>query len=248
MTTFAPEWFETPFGRDDFKKWSQCKKQFFYRRIQGLKWPSDDSNFKLGRTVHKLMEFQAQHLPVEHLLSSLTPLELQAYDSLKHCDAAQWTVLASEWGFQVPIKVLDKTLWLTGRVDRISQDPDGNIVLIDWKTGTSIPRNPEQDWQTRLYLYAVHECAQDLGLSAFAAEQLRFLYIQTHQANHLVQKTIHYSMEKHQHIRAQIKGMMEAMLQETTFNLPQACPDRYCSFKTICGIQKNGEDTAALSI
>jgi len=56
--------------------------------------------------------------------------------------------LALEAHFQVP---LSETVALVGRVDRVDQEPDGGLHIIDYKTG---PRPEEPDVE-QLHLYAI---------------------------------------------------------------------------------------------
>jgi putative RecB family exonuclease len=56
--------------------------------------------------------------------------------------------LALESHFQVP---LSETVALVGRVDRIDQEPDGSLHVIDYKTGA----RPEEPDVEQLHLYAI---------------------------------------------------------------------------------------------
>jgi RecB family exonuclease len=142
----------------------------------------------------------------------------------------------------------EATEWLTGRIDRVARDGD-RILVIDWKTGTGVPRNPEEDWQTRLYLYALIEVAGtpsavDLGLhlaGPLRPEQVQFVYVEVKADNHtpLREVVLPYSTAKHEATRQVLQAILRQMAVEEDYALPESgrCPDRFCAYRTICGIE-----------
>ena len=158
---------------NQLKTWGRCRKKFYYDYVQKLRWPTDPSNFRLGTQVHKLMDFQARELSCQDVLRDADTDVLTTWKKLMEHPLAHLPVLANEWAFLVPVE----TFWLTGRIDRIAQKGD-QILIIDWKTGTGIPKNPQEDWQTLVYLYATVETFQDLGLSNLSPEDVQFVYLQ----------------------------------------------------------------------
>jgi RecB family exonuclease len=157
-------------------------------------------------------------------------------------------VLANEWAFHVPMQLEgNQTEWLTGRIDRVARDGD-RVLVIDWKTGTGVPRNPETDWQTRLYLYALVEVAKtpsadDLGLNfkgPLQPEQMQFVYIEVKADPHtpIREVVLPYSVAKHEATRQVLQSILHQMNVEEEYALPENsnCPDRFCSYRTICGI------------
>lgn len=231
---------------DAFKSWSRCKKQFYYKHIKHLQWPSDVRHFRLGRDVHKLLDYQARGLDCEVLLSNAPGDVLFSWRKLEKHPITKLPVIANEWAFHVPVPLGNgQTEWLTGRLDRVARDGD-SVVIIDWKTGTGIPKQPETDWQTLLYLYGLLEVANspsasDLGLNlhgSLRAEQIQFMYVEIKpdESTPIRPVTVKYSVQKHQQIGALLKQHLLQMSEEEDFPLPDACPDRYCAFRAICGI------------
>ncbi|MEM0951664.1 MAG: PD-(D/E)XK nuclease family protein [Cyanobacteria bacterium P01_H01_bin.74] len=236
------------------KYWSRCKKQFYYRHIARLQWPSDTQHFSLGRDVHKLLDYQARGLACNHLLESASKPVRQTWEKLIQHESVSWQVLANEWAFHLPIQYKEQTQWFTGRIDRVSRLPSGKIAVIDWKTGTGVPKNPDLDWQTRLYLYAVLETAgspsaRNLGFQGahnvnsgnpLCAEDLVFIYVEAKATPQIPVRlvTINYNTEKHMETRAALEASVSLMAKEKKFPLPEnnQCPDRYCVYRTICGI------------
>ena len=124
---------------DAFKSWSRCKKQFYYKYVRRLQWPSDIRHFRLGRDVHKLLDYQARGLDCDVLLTNAPDDVRFSWQKLLPHPIVNLPVVANEWAFHVPIQLPNKnTEWLTGRLDRVARDGD-RILIIDWKTGTGIP-------------------------------------------------------------------------------------------------------------
>lgn len=236
----------TQISSDAFKSWSRCKKQFYYKHVKRLQWPSDIRHFRLGRDVHKLLDYQARGLDCDVLLAQAPDDVRYSWQKLLKHPIVHLPVVANEWAFHVPIQLPGQTEWLTGRLDRIARYDD-QILIIDWKTGTGIPRSPENDWQTLLYLYAVIEvapsiAAQDLQLNLsgpLRPEQLQFVYVEIKpdQTTPIREVIIPYNTEKHQQTGALLKSILSEMSVEEDFPLPNSCLDRFCAYRSICGIE-----------
>jgi hypothetical protein len=255
---------------DALKSWSRCKRQFYYKHVKKLQWPSDIQHFSLGKDVHKLLDYQARGLDCNLLLGQ-APLNVRiSWQKLMADPVVHLPVVANEWAFHVPVAIqseeqMEQPLalspelaaqqqptrrveWLTGRIDRVARDGD-KILVIDWKTGTGVPRNPDVDWQTRLYMYALVEVASsasatDLGLNVqgpLQPEQVSFLYVEVKADPHTPVRLVPlpYSTAQHQGTRQVLQSILGQMAIEEAYDLPenQVCPDKYCSYRSICGIE-----------
>jgi hypothetical protein len=236
------------------KSWDKCKKQFFYKNILKTHWLTTQKNFTLGKAVHKLMDYQARGLPLENLVVEARQDIQETYLALEQHPLAHATVVANEWSFNVPFPLpatnttTEKAthhVWLTGRVDRIVKTLTNTPAtepfywIVDWKTGTAVPPEFKQAWQTRLYLYAIWEARQQLGLpSTVRIEQLGFAYVEVKPKRKQPIKVyeVLYTEADHQQTKADLTHTIGAMLMAQTFELPPTCPDTYCPFGTICGI------------
>jgi hypothetical protein len=238
----------TQISSDAFKSWSRCKRQFYYKHIKRMQWPADIQHFRLGRDVHKLLDYQARGLDCELLLQHAQRDVQLSWQKLMAHPIVHLPVLANEWAFHIPMALEgEQTDWLTGRIDRVARDGE-RVLVIDWKTGTGVPRNPEADWQTRLYLYALLEVAHtpsaaDLGLNAHGplqAEHMQFVYVEVKADTHtpIREVVLPYSKAKHEATRQVLQSILKQMAVEEDYALPDsgACPDRFCSYRTICGI------------
>ena len=229
-----------PISSDAFKSWSRCRKQFYYKYVRRLSWPSDIQHFRLGRDVHKLLDYQARGLDCTLLLENAPDDVRFSMQKLMAHRTANLPVVANEWGFHIPVG----GHWLTGRIDRVSRD-GSKILVIDWKTGTGVPRNPHTDWQTILYLYALVETAKtasaaDLGLQGLKPEDCTFVYVEVKpdETTPIVETVIRYDAEKHAGNGELIAQTVAAMADEEDYCLPGKCPDRFCMYRAICGIDE----------
>ena len=232
------------------KEWDKCKKQFYYKSVLKTHWLTTQKNFELGKAVHKLMDYQARNLPLEPILTEVRQDIQETYLALEANSLAQAKVVANEWSFNIPFPLEitgepQPIIWLTGRVDRLVETVVNTPIkqpfywVVDWKTGTAVPADFKQAWQTRLYLYAIWEARHQLGMpAAMRFEQLGFVYVEVKpkrkQAVRLYE--VIYSEVQHRQTKADLTNMLTAMLLEKRFDLPPTCPDSYCPFGTICGI------------
>ncbi len=223
------------FSVNQLKTWSRCRKKYFLDYVNQLHWPTDHQNFQLGQDVHKLLDYHARGLNCEAIIGNATSEVQSAWRLLMADPMVKLPILGSEWGFQVPL-TLDGSSnnWLVGRVDRIAQSDD-RVLVIDWKTGTAVPKNPENDWQTRVYLYAVYEARQDLGLNErMTPEQFQFIYVEV--KDQIRSIPVFYTSLKHEETRQVLRQTVGQIIFETAYSLPETCPDRYCPYENICGI------------
>lgn len=233
------------FSVNQFKTWTKCQKKYYFDYVQKLRWPSDQSRFSFGRTLHKLFEYQARSLPFDALLKGLTTEPeadkiRQAWAQLMAHPVPHYTVLGSEWAFTVPVG----PYWVTGRIDRVVQEPEtGKVLILDWKTGTSVPRLPENDWQTIIYQFAVVEAAAQLANAEghlpfelpLKPEQVAFVYIEI--KDEVREIRIPYDSAKHEMVRQRMTEALTQMQTASLFDLPASCPDSFCPYRYVCGIE-----------
>ncbi len=227
-----------PFSVNQLKTWSRCKKKYFLDYVNKLHWPTDSKNFQLGQDVHKLLDYHSRQLDCTGIVASARQDVKSAWKLLMDDPIVHLPVLGNEWGFEVPMR---DNHWLIGRVDRISKDGD-NILVIDWKTGTAVPKNPEDDWQTRVYLYSVYEAQKDLKLKDFglqaklSPEAFRFVYVEV--KDQIRSIPVLYTAERHEETRLLLDKTIGQIMNEIEYPLPETCPDKYCPYLNICGINE----------
>lgn len=215
----------TVYTHNHFKTYEKCKRKYYYEYVKNLHWPSLDSNFELGLSIHKLLDYQAKGLEVEAIVKDAKP-EIQEYwQYLKSSDILNYKIVASEWAFTV---CLEKgKSWLEGRVDRIIEEPASNkTVILDFKTGQKIPKPQTVDWQMAVYLYAISESRN------ISPSQLAFWYYKV--ANQLEFFKQDYSPKLHKSYCAEFINMIEKISNTTSWNVDSECNRRFCQYEKLC--------------
>jgi hypothetical protein len=221
--------------------WHKCRKQFYYKHVLQQRWLSDERNFILGKAVHALMDVQARRMPLEHLLQAQPPAIQETFRMLVQHPLAQAPVVASEWSFEFPLSPERfPHVYLSGRIDRICQGNAGQVSVVDWKTGTAVPRDYPTAWQTRLYLWGVWEARTLLGLpETLSPEYLMFQYVAVKPGKMRPVETfdVQCSQAYLDETRRLVEEQVGLILQEERFALPSACPDAFCPYRKVCGIE-----------
>lgn len=163
---------------------STCPAQWFFEREAGGVSAAHQSA-NLGQIVHALAHRVAgDELPADadalmvavdevwERLAFRTPWSRQReHDRIRlalerfvewHADNPR-TVLATEQRFSTVVEVGGERIRLSGYADRIELDADGQVVVVDLKTGRDAPSNPavQRHVQLALYQYAVDRGAVD---------------------------------------------------------------------------------------
>lgn len=224
---------------NQLKTWNKCPKKYEFDYVRKLLWPSNPKNFRLGKGVHQLLDYDSRDLPMEPILRDTDVDIRQVWQTLKQSRWTQLPIIASEWGFSLEMD----GGWIYGRIDRIVRYHE-TVHILDWKTGTGIPLAPESDWQTVVYLYAVYAAQKELGLSILA-EQLAFTYVQV-KGQAIKEVTVNYSEDFHQNTKQRLSHTLNTLKATRHFALPKVCPDRFCPYSNICGI-KTEESARPLS-
>jgi hypothetical protein len=244
---------------NQLKEWDKCHAQFYYKTVLKQRWLSDERNFELGKAVHALMDLNAKGMPTEHLRVGLKSNILAHFDALVEHPLAKAPVVASEYAFYVPFHVEGFShITLTGRIDRISLY-DGSLAIIDWKTGTAVPHDYATAWQTRLYSYAIWQMRDALPHTysnphpsplskGEGVKEMHFYYVDVRTNRQPAVKVYDVTIDADYiaEIEGLLKQVLARILAEKRFSLPSACPDKYCRFSQVCGI--NPETTAQLPL
>lgn len=255
QATAENPWWVSP---NHLKEWDKCPKQFYYKTVLGQRWLSNERNFELGKAVHALMDLEAKGLPYTHVLKTLSPNIQAHFNALQADSIAQAPIVASEYAFYVPFQAtIFPHVKLTGRIDRLSM-VDNTLSIIDWKTGTAVPQDYQNAWQTRLYAYALWQILthqpnllQNLLSSAPAwkpSQGLAFYYVDVRLYRQPHVKAYRVAIDEGyiRETEALLSQRLHAILAETQFPLPKACPDQYCPFSKVCGILPESTEQLAL--
>ncbi len=231
---------------NQLKEWDKCHAQFYHKTVLKQRWLSDERNFELGKSVHALMDLHAKGLPYEHFKVGLKANIYAHFEALIQHPIAKAPVVASEYAFYLPFQVGDVSpITLTGRIDRISLY-DGSLAIIDWKTGTAVPHDYATAWQTRLYSYAIWQMRNALGVDESLGMHFYYVDVRTNRQPAVKVYTVVIDAEYIAETEGLLKQVLARILAEKRFSLPSTCPDKYCPFSQVCGI--NPETTAQLPL
>jgi PD-(D/E)XK nuclease superfamily len=228
---------------DTLKTWDRCPQQFEWKVLNRLNWPSDTRNFVLGTSIHKLMDCQARGMAVDLLLSQADTAIQSTWHTLQQHPATQWPVVASEWGFELPVLLPDSDtpLWVTGRIDRIAWHQN-HLWILDWKTGTAAPRQPHKAWQTGVYALAVWQAWASLPAGPWSVSppsRLTVAYVAVAPPD-VKQLTVDFVQPDIDHWQSRLRESIVKMIQATEYGPSDPCPDRWCTFRPMCPITREG--------
>lgn len=207
------------FSPNMLKTFENCPKKFYLKYIDKISIPQNQYFFEKGKKIHALANYYHRGADISKLETVLTDEEKFIWQSLKNNEYFSKKCLKSEY----PITARIDEIWIFGRLDAIVEDGDHYFIL-DYKTG-SIPKNPEKDFQTMIYLF----CA-DLILPS--KKSLSFVYIDLkNNENKIIEFT------------PQLRGCYEKKIKEqcrTILNLKdfeekvnkEHC--RFCEYSKIC--------------
>lgn len=131
------------------KIFEECPKKYFYMYVDKISLPQNKKFFEKGKNIHAMASYFMKGLDVSKLETALSSVEKDIWEYLKNTKYFTYEFLNSE--YQISFK-LDE-YWFGGRLDALVKNDDDYYIL-DYKTG-SIPKNPESDYQTMIYLLGI---------------------------------------------------------------------------------------------
>lgn len=162
------------FSPNMLKTYQTCPKKYYYKYVEGVNVPISSLPFEKGKKIHALANYFLQGVNIARLEEALTPQEFEVWRVLLENPFFQKECLKSE--YQLSSKVSD--FWIGGRLDAVVYDND-NYYILDYKTG-SIPKTPEFDFQTMVYLLCIDKILKG------KYEKLCFVYINLKEKNNYV--------------------------------------------------------------
>ena len=152
------------FSQSSLQDYTDCRRRFFLRYIQRVAWPAvqtepiqeNERHILRGERFHRLVQQYLLGVPVQRLVEIANADEDEhlphwwqtflswATTGLSGARSVELTLLAPLAGYR-----------LTARYDMILLNPEGSLVIYDWKTSLNRPR---RSWlasrlQTRVYPY-----------------------------------------------------------------------------------------------
>ena len=161
MTNYSPNMLKT------FKS---CPLKYKFKYIDRISLPQKASFFEKGKKVHALANYYLKGDDISKFEPTLNENEKIAWNNLKSNEFFSYKYVNSE--YNLSCKIGD--YWIGGRLDAIvkkHKNESKTYYILDYKTG-SIPKNPEYDYQTMVYLLC-------LSSAPFITPQdeIKFVYI-----------------------------------------------------------------------
>lgn len=161
MTNYSPNMLKT------FKS---CPLKYKFKYIDRISLPQKASFFEKGKKVHALANYYLKGDDISKFEPTLNENEKIAWNNLKSNEFFSYKYVNSE--YNLSCKIGD--YWIGGRLDAIvkkHKHESETYYILDYKTG-SIPKNPEYDYQTMVYLLC-------LSSAPFITPQdeIKFVYI-----------------------------------------------------------------------
>ncbi len=160
MTNYSPNMLKT------FKS---CPLKYKFKYIDRISLPQKASFFEKGKKVHALANYYLRGDDISKFEPTLNENEKIAWNNLKNNEFFNKKYVNSE--YNLSCKIGD--FWIGGRLDAIVKEKSAiaTYYILDYKTG-SIPKNPEYDYQTMVYLLC-------LSSAPFinSQDEIKFVYI-----------------------------------------------------------------------
>lgn len=205
------------FSPNMLKTFKSCLIKYNFKYIKKISIPQKASTFEKGKKIHALANYYLRGDNIDKLEKALTSEEKQIWTNLKNNEYFNKSYVNSEYN----ISCKTGNYWIGGRLDALMKDEKFYYIL-DYKTGT-IPKNPEYDFQTMVYL---------LSASKIYGSNLKFVYIDLKNNQNYIINFDENKQEEYQKAITEICTQIEnAMLPEETEHF-KAC--EFCEYKKIC--------------
>lgn len=196
------------------KTYELCPKRFFFKYKKGLSMPVNDDIFEFGKNIHALAAYYLRGENIDKMENSLNEKERETWNYLKSIKYFGYKVINTEYNLAVRIG----THFFGGRLDALVKHED-TFYILDYKTGV-IPKNAKFDYQTMIYILAVHEF--------FKTDNVRFVYIDLKNKEEVL---IEYSAELKVEYEKKLKNIMVKIESEEDIQKKENC---VCEYSLIC--------------
>ncbi len=144
------------FSANSLKLLDKSAEEFKLKYEENLYLLQDDSKAKTGQNLHSFLCFYLKNFDTSKIENAMNENDREFINKIKNLDAIKTLKSTEEKSIEQPflIKCTPEDahqFYLTGRFDAISKY--NKINIYDWKT-QNLPKDPENDIQTIVYLYA----------------------------------------------------------------------------------------------
>ena len=231
----------TNFSPNMIKTYLTCPKKYYFQYVENINVPKSVLPFEKGKKIHALANYYLQKIKIERIETALTKVEREVWELLKQNSFYNKDYVKSEFTLSIrltphptPLPLVEGALesellnrtagecyWLGGRLDALVHTDD-NYYILDYKTG-SIPKNPEFDPQTMIYLLCADRFLADY-------KSLLFVYID-------LKNQQNYVIEFNEQLKTKYENELIKICKDITSDTlykcnPNSC--KYCEYHKIC--------------
>lgn len=212
------------FSPNMLKTFDNCHIKFHFKYIDRISVPQKFSIFEKGKKVHALAHYYLRGDNIDKLEQALSSSEKQIWQNLKTNPYFQKTYVNSEYNLSCKVG----GYWVGGRIDALMKELQDNnsfnYYILDYKTGT-IPKNPEYDYQTMVYLLCADKLLQEYN-------NLKFIYIDLKNNENCI---IDFTPDKKEEYENKLINICE---QISNAQLPEEIEHskicEFCEYRKIC--------------
>ena len=222
------------------KTFKSCPLKYKFKYIDKISLPQKAVFFEKGKKVHALANYYLRGDDISKLEPTLNEVEKEAWNNLKNNEFFNFKYVNSE--YNLSCKVGD--FWIGGRLDAIVKQEDVDVAMptyisnehqktqetiyyiLDYKT-CSIPKNPEYDYQTMVYLLC-------LSSASFVKphDKLKFVYIDLKNNQNCI---VDFNLNRKQEYE---KAIIEICSSIENAQFPEEIEHKkmcdFCEYKKIC--------------
>ena len=231
-----------------------CPKQFEYANVIKITEPTNDVQAK-GTTIHTALELLFDELPKNRTKDKLHKLFRNEWNNIRNDDEFSNLFTSKEeeraWGLDAykllsnylqledpkEIEPVERERWVRGRIedlnlrgilDRMDEDEDGNLVILDYKSGKAPSPKYKEPRFFALKLYALL-IEQEIGKMP---TELKLIYLKN--------STVHSLKVNSQmlaEVRSEILGIWEDIkvsFENENFPAIKNTLCNWCYYKPIC--------------
>ncbi len=207
------------FSPNMLKTFNECPKKYYYKYVKKISVPQKESYFERGKKIHAIANYYLKGEDISKMEKILDKEDLILWERLKSNEFFNKQYLYSEYNLSCKIE----NFWINGRLDAIFREHDKYFIL-DYKTG-SIPKNPEYDFQTMIYLIMADQFLEDYV-------SLSFVYLD-------LKKDINYEIVLTENLKnsyiSQISNIVKEILKTQEYHTKtDNC--RFCEYVKLCGL------------
>lgn len=239
------------FSPNMLKIFQTCPYKYWLKYVEGISVPQKASFFEKGKKIHALANYYLRGDDISKLEKTLSSEEQKLWEQLKNNEYFQMSYVNSEYNLSCKVG----EYWVGGRLDAVVKNNSScspltppqmgegaNYFILDYKTG-SIPKNPEYDFQTMVYLLCLyklncHSEAIDSEILRFAQNDrepknlINFVYIDLkNNQNHIIKLTPEKIKEYEQAI-TKICDEITNFTPQEDIQHSKIC--EFCEYRKIC--------------